>query len=71
MSPEQMYYLYYQNSFYQQNKPEGYMNFNPVSMQPLSPTKGNHFKTNSPPMQNYYPQSSTNFPPNGTLADSS
>ena len=73
MSPEQMYYLYYQNSFYQQNKPEGYMNYNPVSVQPLSPTKGTHFKNNSPTMQNYYPQpsSTTNFPPTAAISDSS
>ena len=42
--------------------------------QPLSPTKVNPYKVNSPPLQNYYPQSSSssnNFPQNSSTPDSS
>ena len=39
------------------------MNYNQVPVQPLSPSKNNHFKTNPPPMQNYYPPASNNFTP--------
>ena len=38
-----------------------------MPMQPLSPTKVNPYKVSSPPLQNYYPQSST---PNYTQTSS-
>ena len=57
MSPEQMYYLYYQSSYYATGKSEGYLNYpQHVPIHPLSPTKSQAYKAPAPaqPVPNYY-----------------
>jgi hypothetical protein len=63
MSPEQMYYLYYQSSYYAAGKSEGYLNYpQHVPMHSLSPNKNQIYKPPAPvqPISNYYsPQTYT------------
>jgi hypothetical protein len=58
MSPEQMYYLYYQSTFYATGKSDSYLNYpQQVPMHSLSPTKSQLYKPPAPvvqPIQNYY-----------------
>jgi hypothetical protein len=56
LSQEQMYYLYYQNSYYPKN--ESYMSYPGVQMHSLSPSKANSFK---PPGNGTTPNSPAYF----------
>lgn len=65
MSPEQLYFMYYQNSYYQP-KSDNYMNYSNVPMHSISPSKANSYKLGSSPVQpipNYY--TPTSYPQNG------
>jgi hypothetical protein len=60
MTQEQMYYLYYQNSYYPGK--EGYINYPQMPVQPLSPSKVNPYKVPSSPTLPYYQNSTYTQP---------
>lgn len=56
MSPEQLYFMYYQNSYYQP-KNDNYMNYSNAPMHSMSPNKASSYKVGSTsvqPLPNYY-----------------
>ena len=65
MSPEQMYYLYYSQTYnYTAGKPENYVNYQQsVPIHPLSPSKNQPiYKQPAPLMPNYYAGTNYNAP---------
>lgn len=55
MSPEQLYFMYYQTPYYQA-KNDNYMNYSNIPMQSMSPSKSNSYKvgTNIQSVPNYF-----------------